>query len=94
MLGGEDMKLLEWMPKARRIRYVREGPAAVLFSGDDMKATLGAALDEQRRALQHEFALALDERLREQFDSFAHYAEDALARRSQERQQLVSEYIG
>jgi len=94
MLSGEDMKLLEWMPKARRARYLREGPGALVFSGDDVKVTLRSALDEQRRALQQEFTAALDERLREQFDTFTHYAEDALARRSDERRPLVSEYIG
>lgn len=80
MLAPDERKLVTWIPKAKRAKYLARGRQAPIFTGDDLHIILTTALSDARAEMQVEYEAALQGRLKEQYASFAAYARDSLLR--------------
>eukprot|EP01128_Nolandella_sp_AFSM9_P012997 TRINITY_DN986_c0_g1_i1.p1 TRINITY_DN986_c0_g1~~TRINITY_DN986_c0_g1_i1.p1 ORF type:complete len:246 (+),score=73.83 TRINITY_DN986_c0_g1_i1:52-738(+) len=80
-LPEEDRKLLEWMPKPRRSKYLRRGRKAKMFTGDDLIYVVTNALRYQKNLDEIKTGQVLQEGLKNQFQSFSRYMQDTLHQR-------------
>lgn len=77
----EERKLLEWLPKKRRAAFQHKGAHAKLFTGQDLKHVVQAALQEAQQVLSAEYDQVLAARLQEQYQHFARYHQDQVHRK-------------
>jgi hypothetical protein len=74
----DDRKLLEWMPKQKRLKFLANGPQAKLFTALDVKQTVQNAIQETQRMLSVEYEKVLQQRLQEQYQNFSRYSQDSI----------------
>jgi len=77
-LSADDRKLLEWMPKNKRLKFLANGPQAKLFTALDVKQTVQNAISETQRMLSIEYEKVLQLRLQEQYQNFSRYSQDSI----------------
>jgi len=80
VFGISDQQLLSWIPKASRPKYQAAPRDAKIFSANDLKAILAAAIEETKKIVKTDYENALQARLAEQQQNFARYNEDYLGR--------------
>lgn len=80
VFGISDQQLLSWIPKSLRPKYQGSLRDAKIFSANDLRAILAAAIEETKKIVKTDYENALQARLVEQQQNFARYNEDYLGR--------------